>query len=84
VLANDENGRYYIAVEPRRAAKALLLVTGVLVGGHYGLGRVQAGRRTATGSARRAQQTMRHAYVTWSGPWHGCRRLPLYSQEVAT
>jgi hypothetical protein len=48
--ASDENGRYYIAVEPRRAAMALLLVTGGVVGGHYcGLGRVQAGRRTATG-----------------------------------
>jgi hypothetical protein len=83
--ASDENGRYYIAVEPRRAAMALLLVTGGLVGGHdCGLGRVQAGRQAdgqrQAGSARRAQQ-MQHAVVTWSGP---CRRLRLYSKKLAT
>jgi hypothetical protein len=33
---SDENGRYYIAVEPGRAAMALLLVSGGVVGGeHY-------------------------------------------------
>lgn len=83
--ASDENGRYYIAVEPRRAAMALLLVTGGVVGGYCGLGRVQAGRQAdgqrQAGSARRAQQMMQCAAVTWSGP---CRRLHLYSEKVAT
>ena len=56
------------------------------VGGHYGLlaGRVQAGKRAAAGSARRAQQSYAacRRHVEWAMAM--VRRLRLYSQKVAT
>lgn len=50
-----ENGRYYIAVEPGRAAMALLLVTGGLLGwwSLWSTSRARAGRQT--GSSRQCE-----------------------------
>ena len=66
--ASDENGRYYIEVEPRLAAMALLLVTRELVGDDYywyGLGRVQAGKQT--GSDRQCEtRSACRCHVEWT------------------
>lgn len=87
--ASDQNGRYYIAVEPRRAAMALQLV-----GGDYWRSplttKIQGACRRAAaaveGSARRAQR-MQHAVVTWSEwvvAWVSALTTMLYSKKVAT
>ena len=48
-----ENGRYYIAVEPGRAAMALLLVTGGVLGwwSLWSTSRARAGRQTGSSSS---------------------------------